>query len=146
MVYVRDHQSMVGTSVNGHAISSAARRPNPGFLLSDGDIITVGPYWEFRVRLFGLQSAPLQGIQDTEAKLFRDRYIITDRVLGIGSQGTVYLAFDVQRRKQVVCKILDLDLFQNHKQGLGAAQQLLQRHLRETDILAKVRHVSSLNL
>ncbi|KAH8198697.1 hypothetical protein TruAng_007156 [Truncatella angustata] len=130
MVYVRDLQSLNGIFVNGRSISSKSRQPSPGHLLSDGDIIKIEPYWEFEISLFNPKSSPLKDIQYEEAKLFRNRYIITDQILGHGNQGTIHLAVDVNCGKQLACKIMDLD-------PAGAREE--QNHLREVDVLAKTR-------
>lgn len=52
MVYIRDCQSLEGTFVNGCCIGSKAQGHTPGYLLSQGDVITIAPYWEFRVKLW----------------------------------------------------------------------------------------------
>lgn len=88
------------------------------------------------------------------AQYFQDRYAISDRVLGGGFYGVVYLAHEVNTQKQVACKIIDLK---------AAAQQLSrpqttsarmwddevvqlenaarQKVLREIRILAQLSHV-----
>lgn len=139
MVYARDLGSLSGTSVNGRVIGSKSRGPRPGFLLSNGDVIQVAPYWEFEIQLYGLPGGSLRSIQNQEAALFFDRYKITDRLIGHGTEGRAYLAIDVKRNRQLICKITNLDKYK--KNGAHAARELLNRHLREIDILAKVRHV-----
>lgn len=52
MVYIRDCQSLEGTFVNGCCIGSKAQGHTPGYLLSQGDVITIAPYWQFRVNLW----------------------------------------------------------------------------------------------
>ena len=51
LVYVRDWRSVHGTVVNDTLIGSRAQGNTPGFLLSDGDIIRIKPYWSFTIRL-----------------------------------------------------------------------------------------------
>ena len=48
-VYVRDRKSCNGTYVNNKLIGVAPNLSS-GFLLQDGDIITIRPYWNFTFR------------------------------------------------------------------------------------------------
>ena len=53
---------------------------------------------------------------------FRDRYEIEDRMLGKGQYGTVFLSKEVSTKKQLACKVIDLDLaIQNLTSQSGTA-------------------------
>jgi pSer/pThr/pTyr-binding forkhead associated (FHA) protein len=75
LVYVRDLQSTSGTRVNGRLIGSKDSGITPGYLLGQGDTITVHPYWEFEVCLFQkkssrlVSSSSLTAVQRQEAKV-----------------------------------------------------------------------------
>ncbi|OTB06844.1 hypothetical protein M426DRAFT_99521 [Hypoxylon sp. CI-4A] len=138
LIYVRDCQSTEGTYIDETCIGSKAAGPSPGFYLSRDVVITIKPYWKFRVSLLGrpeLQS-PLTAIQFKESNLFKDRYIITNRVLGRGAYASVHLAINVKTGKQVACKIHSFDRLC----GFEHPKELVRRTLNETDILGKLRH------
>ncbi|ORY69579.1 kinase-like domain-containing protein [Pseudomassariella vexata] len=144
MIYIRDRQSLSGTSVNGCIIGCKASGPSPGHLLSHGDVVRINPYWEFEIRLPQCPrwSCPLRGIQSHEARTFCDRYLITDRVLGIGNHCTIHLAIDVKSGRQLACKISDLD----RARKSTAAIDIIRAIGWEADILGKVRHPNLLTL
>jgi serine/threonine protein kinase len=87
---------------------------------------------------------------------FQDRYTVTDRKLGSGKYGNVYLGKEVATKKQVACKIINLELamqqlsdFQSFsttgkrwEAGLYCAQEEKRRVMREIKILVKLSHVS----
>lgn len=56
MVYVRDRQSLQGTYVNGRCIGSKVEGRTPGYLLNSKDVISIAPYWEFRIKLLEIPS------------------------------------------------------------------------------------------
>lgn len=64
--------------------------------------------------------------------------MIANRQLGKGSVGSVYLAFDVRGNRQIACKIHNLDELRETK----SRRQTIRRIIDESDILAKIRHVS----
>ncbi|KXJ97462.1 kinase-like domain-containing protein [Microdochium bolleyi] len=143
MVYVRDCQSLEGTFVNGCCIGSKAQGHTPGYLLSHGDVITIAPYWEFHVELWSSPSRlhTFSELQIQEMHRFRDRYVITDRRLGKGSVGSVYLAFDVRGNRQVACKIHNLDELRESRYQ----KHMIRRVIDESDILGKIRHPNILH-
>lgn len=49
LVYVRDRKSFNGTFVNGILIGKG-RDISSGYLLEDGDIVEILPYWKFMFR------------------------------------------------------------------------------------------------
>ncbi|KAH7143939.1 kinase-like domain-containing protein [Dactylonectria macrodidyma] len=134
-VYVRDRKSSNGTYVNGELIGMGPDI-SPGYLLQDGDVIEIRPYWTFVV----VQERPpplhdLDSLQIEECKLFADRFILTNRCLGQGAEAAVHLALDSVTRKQLVCKLVNLDKL--HKKN---APEELRRKFQEADILRQLRH------
>ncbi|RYP50510.1 hypothetical protein DL768_004015 [Monosporascus sp. mg162] len=75
-------------------------------------------------------SAPIGAFKE-EAKAFSDRYLITERTLGFGAYGSIYLALEKATSRQLVCKVHDLD---------GKTPDDLRRILHETDLLGKLGH------
>ena len=88
---------------------------------------------------------------------FSNRYSVSDRILGAGRYGNVYLATELATMKQIACKIVDLDLAMRNlsdsyrdsslavlrwKSGLESAKEERKRVLREIRILSKLSHVS----
>lgn len=71
-------------------------------------------------------------------KLFADKYLLTNRCLGEGAEAAVYLAIDVITKKQLVCKLVNLD-----KQHSRSAGDVRRRTFQETDILRQLQHVSA---
>lgn len=79
-----------------------------------------------------------------------DQYNVTDRVLGSGQYGTVYLAQELMTSRQVACKIINLkDVEGDAMNASGswaercrAAKTARDKSLREVTILGKLSHVS----
>jgi serine/threonine protein kinase len=88
-------------------------------------------------------------------QLFKDRFEISDRVLGQGAYGAVYLAQESSTSRQMACKIIDLDVAADRltERSLSSAKgedwnRRLRRvaHgrelvMREIKILSKLSHV-----
>ncbi|KAF4999021.1 hypothetical protein FDECE_11637 [Fusarium decemcellulare] len=70
-----------------------------------------------------------------DGDLFANKYRVTDRCLGQGAEAVVCLANDVLRKKQLVCKIVNLDKIQGKN-----AQEEIRRKFQEADILRQLRH------
>ena len=87
------------------------------------------------------------------AQHFKDRYVISNRVLGGGFYGTVYLAQEVENAKQVACKIIDIKAAarqlsrpKSSSEGMWDDEVCMesvarQKVFREIRILAKLSHV-----
>jgi serine/threonine protein kinase len=89
---------------------------------------------------------------------FDDQYTVSDRVLGKGQYGAVFLADEVATFKQVACKIVDLQLaakeitenVQLEGNGSNWAESILRIRegknlvMREINILSQLSHVSPL--
>lgn len=71
MIYVRDCQSLSGTTVNGLSIGSKLLGTSRGYLLSHGDVVAIAPYWQFEVQLnwHSGWTSPLRDIQKLEAQV-----------------------------------------------------------------------------
>ncbi|KAM4068107.1 kinase [Hirsutella rhossiliensis] len=135
-VYVRDRKSSNGTFVNNIRIGTESE-VSPGYLLEDGDAIEIHPHWTFTFcdnRSPTLH--PLTPIQEAEIiKLFEDKYQIGPRCLGQGADGVVYLATEIETKKQLVCKVVDLKKIR----GRNAPEEL-RRKLQEADVLRQLQH------
>ncbi|KAI1484002.1 kinase-like protein [Daldinia eschscholtzii] len=138
LVYVRDCKSLEGTYVGKKCIGSKEDDAPRGFYISKDVVITVKPYWRFRVSLLYHTELknPLNSIQLKESNLFRHRYLITDRTLGRGTFANVHLALEVRTGKQLACKIHDLDRIRQ----LAPSRDLIRRIIDETDLLGKLKH------
>ncbi|KAM0743789.1 hypothetical protein ACQRIT_002048 [Beauveria bassiana] len=134
-VYVRDRKSCNGTFVNGLCIGDS-HRMSPGYLLTDGDIIEIRPYWQFLFKQETLApEESLNKLQMQESQLFKEKYTIKPRVLGAGSQGSVHLAVNTATKTQLVCKIINLK-----QAGIRGQQPSPQKLLQESDILRQLKH------
>ncbi|KID89255.1 Protein kinase-like domain protein [Metarhizium guizhouense ARSEF 977] len=135
LVYVRDRKSFNGTFVNGILIGKG-RDISSGYLLEDGDIVEILPYWKFMFRQDnGPPRVKMNKIQVAESRFFSDKYLISERCIGQGTDANVYLAQDVISKRQIVCKVVNLDELQNRFDRHGST-----RKLQEADILRQLRH------
>jgi serine/threonine protein kinase len=92
---------------------------------------------------------------------YRDRYAVSDRVLGSGQYGKVYLAHEVSTWRQLACKIVELNEAARQLAGLHNTstrddslthdplrwieeRRERQKAMREIEILSKLSHVSIL--
>ncbi|CAJ2506209.1 Uu.00g003390.m01.CDS01 [Anthostomella pinea] len=149
LVYVRDCRSLTGTYVNGRCIGSQELGNASAHLLSRGEVICLIPYWQFHIELLGIPElrSPLTSLQRDEtqanhwAKLFSDRYFITNRSLGSGSFGSVRLALKVQPGQQVVCKIHNLEQMRTRPGWRDSVRRVMD----ETDLLGKLHHPNLLD-
>ncbi|CVL01096.1 related to calmodulin-binding protein kinase [Fusarium mangiferae] len=109
-VYVRDRKSSNGTFVNGQLIGCVLQDQPP-------------PRHE------------LTSLQMEECKLFASKYHVSSHCLGQGAEAVVCLASDVQTKKQLVCKLINLDKIQGKN-----SQEDIRRKFQEADILRQLRH------
>ncbi|KAI1335124.1 kinase-like protein [Xylariaceae sp. FL0016] len=139
LIYVRDSSSLEGTFVNDRSIGSRIKCVEHAYLLSEGDTISIRPYWEFHITsLYQTTSSSLSGLQLRETSIFRQQYSVTDRVLGEGSYGSVRLAFEKETGRQLACKIHDLNVI---RRSYPSDWQYLHLRIKgETDLLAKLEH------
>ncbi|RDA83709.1 hypothetical protein CP532_0216 [Ophiocordyceps camponoti-leonardi (nom. inval.)] len=134
-VYVRDRNTRNGTFVNGVRIGIGSG-VSPSHLLQDGDVVEIHPNWSMTFHdKKDFKSNSLTETQDKECKLFQQKYTISQRCLGQGAEGAVYLASEVETGRQVVCKVVDLSRFK----GKDAAESI-RRKLQEADVLRQLHH------
>ncbi|EXJ79912.1 CAMK/CAMK1 protein kinase [Capronia epimyces CBS 606.96] len=105
LVYAED-LSQNGTYLNGDFIGKG----NGGFLLSDGDVIRLSrrTSLSFHVVNKSKSRATFDFIQEKEMACFRQDYVVTDRLLGAGAFGKVFMSIEQTARTQVACKVVDL--------------------------------------
>ncbi|KAK2820068.1 hypothetical protein FQN49_007750, partial [Arthroderma sp. PD_2] len=153
LVYVQD-LSLNGAFWNGVRIGKGSG----GFLLSDGDIVKISSDVILEYRGERVLETPFDEAQIREMKQFGNQYVITNRTLGCGAYGRVYMSIDKQRKRQLACKVVNLaDLKGRLRQGeiaklpptggtdkrrrlTSRVQKKLRMYDREVEILQKLRH------
>ncbi|ETI23516.1 hypothetical protein G647_05318 [Cladophialophora carrionii CBS 160.54] len=105
LVYAED-LSLNGTYWNGSFIGKG----NGGFLLSDGDTLRLSrrTYLIFTAMPSCRTPETFDYIQETEMAKFGKDYTLSDRLLGSGAFGKVFMAIEQSTRHQVACKVVDL--------------------------------------
>ncbi|KIV91597.1 hypothetical protein PV10_06116 [Exophiala mesophila] len=105
LVYAED-LSHNGTFWNGSLIGKG----NGGFLLSNGDVLRLSQrtFLCFTSLSDTSTSSPFNLTQENEMAQFRHDYVVTDRLLGAGAFGKVFMAIEQHTRKQIACKLIDL--------------------------------------
>ncbi|KAF4628498.1 hypothetical protein G7Y89_g9659 [Cudoniella acicularis] len=156
LVYCEDLESSNGTYINGVLIGIIGRE-RIGHLLSDGDVIEIRPFWRF---LFHQPSYDTVSRSTTELNDLQERYTVSDRILGKGHFGAVYLAKETSTLKQMACKIVNLDVaskkhtqrksypeeIQSWDVQLRRAAEGRQMATREIKILSRLDHPHIINL
>ncbi|KAI1819590.1 kinase-like domain-containing protein [Xylaria intraflava] len=137
LVYVRDCNSLAGTYVDSKSSQSVKLSTPSGHVLSQGEIIRLEPYWEFHVYLLDAPPMNLTNpLAPSETDLFRDRFIISERILGNGGLARVHLAVNLNTGRQVACKIHRLDHFRQFQRPSSTIRRILD----ETNILSRLNH------
>ncbi|KEF60574.1 CAMK protein kinase [Exophiala aquamarina CBS 119918] len=105
LVYAED-LSRNGTYWNGSLIGQG----NGEYLLSDGDVLKLSrnTYLVFTGTSGSHDKSAFDLTQECEMARFRNDYIITDRLLGAGAFGKVFMAIEQRTRVQVACKMVDI--------------------------------------
>ncbi|KAF7544281.1 hypothetical protein G7Z17_g10078 [Cylindrodendrum hubeiense] len=129
-VYVRDRKSSNGTYVNGELIGIGPEI-SPGYLLQDGDIIEIRPYWTFAV--IQERQPPrhdLDTLQLEESKLFEGKYTFTELASGGDLMSFIYRQDMV---KEFDCRIIIRQVVR----GLGYLHDkgIVHRDLKPENIL-----------
>ena len=137
------------------------------FLLSDGDKILLcdGTFIIFfsHPSIKDSQIVELNEIQELEKdvscilsvtifsvdnpKAFNNLYMVTDRKLGAGGTGEVFMAVDIWSRRQVVCKVVNLgkpiagQVGGQQQPGTAAGTSWQKKLWREVELLKHISHV-----
>ncbi|RDL35008.1 uncharacterized protein BP5553_06939 [Venustampulla echinocandica] len=160
LVYCEDLESSNGTYVNGVRIGTIGGECR-GYLLSDGDIIHIRPNWKLSFSQLNETVISRERTELNDLQHFHDRFDVTDRLLGTGQFGSVYLAKEVATSRQMACKIVKLDLAGGQKPaktkpysntGDEWQTQALRAKdgreivMREVKILSRLKHPHIINL
>ncbi|KAF7955309.1 uncharacterized protein EAE97_000568 [Botrytis byssoidea] len=147
-IYCEDLESRNGTYVNNVLIGIVGNE-RIGRLLVDGDLIEIRPDWKFQFHQPRSRTTSHMPLPDIEIKYFKDRYTISNHVLGSGIAGEVFLANNVGNSKQVACKVIKISpsrrAYSISHDSTGLSQQYdtdlaRKSHLREVEILSKLNH------
>ncbi|POS85115.1 hypothetical protein EPUL_002782 [Erysiphe pulchra] len=157
LIYCEDLESTNGTYVNDNCIGRIGHE-RIGYLLSNGDQIELRPRWHFRFYQPSHQSMVLDKKKLEELQVCEDRFSVSDRVLGKGHYGAVFLAKEKSTSRQLACKIVELDKAADEITKTIQPDPISQRWmnnfhrdgknlvLREIDILSKLSHPHIINL
>ncbi|KAG4440423.1 hypothetical protein IFR05_004067 [Cadophora sp. M221] len=150
LIYCEDLESTNGTYVNGVCIGMIGRE-RVGHLLCNGDIIEVRPHWRFQ--LHQPSQYPTSEVlgHPEDMEYFQDLYTVSNRKLGSGQYGAVFLATEVATSKQTACKIVNFgdavdrgSQISESPQNGTTHQELPQKEKaklkREILILSKLNH------
>ncbi|KAK2768153.1 hypothetical protein FQN54_000005 [Arachnomyces sp. PD_36] len=157
LIYAQD-LSWNGTFWNGRRMWNH----NGGVLLSDGDILRVAPGVELEFRCAKEEnSKPFDPVQLREMKVcvpsrfemvwivwltsllqrIDEEYIMTERKLGAGGYGQVYMAIERKTSQQVACKIIDIRVIR--KKRVSSKSQDTPTRLSDTDQQAEIKKWSA---
>ncbi|KAF2457250.1 kinase-like domain-containing protein [Lineolata rhizophorae] len=157
LVYVED------LSLNGTQLTATAGVDNPNIeygmhmkrsdahLLNENDRIRVS---ESLVLVFRnvpnlrVQLQPLDTIRKAESQAFSDRFTLSTRRLGVGGHGSVLLAFDREHRRQLACKVIEVNDASVQDEGestaftkkVGRRLEHIKNCFREVEILRDIDH------
>ncbi|KAJ8064571.1 hypothetical protein OCU04_006900 [Sclerotinia nivalis] len=153
-IYCEDLESMNGTYVNDVLIGILGNE-RIGHLLTDGDLIEIRPDWKFRFNQPRSRITSHMSLPDAELQYFRDRFTISNHVLGSGIAGEVFLANRVGTPKQVACKVVKLSSSGHALPGSQSqtesnqqydADLMRKTYLREVCILSKLNHPNIISI
>lgn len=112
--------------------------PNDSFLPSSGDFVTLSEGQCFINLPVEFTRLPFDVIPNQSCEKTQYQYRITDRQLGEGTFGRVFLAFNVTKRRQVACKVVSRDYTEEQKECAFSDDDLI----REYNLLSKLgKHV-----
>ncbi|PGH07417.1 CAMK protein kinase [Polytolypa hystricis UAMH7299] len=135
LIYAQDLSSN-GTFWNGALIGKG----NGGFLLSDGDTLSISEDTSLTLKCQHEKDDPPFGqIQLDEIAKFHQDYSITNRLLGAGAYGKVHMAVDHSRGKQLACKIVDIGGLKKRLGDLRSCVRKTRRPAAEVDMHAETQ-------
>ncbi|RMZ83567.1 hypothetical protein DV738_g890, partial [Chaetothyriales sp. CBS 135597] len=150
LVYAED-LSQNGTFWNGSFIGKG----NGGFLLSQDDTLKLAKnvFLVFETHRSPDTSNCFDLVQEKEMRTFSESYIVTDRLLGSGAFGRVFMAVEQKTRSQLACKVVDLRKFKqqrpsrrSEKQDNTKLEEKLRIYYREVEILSSISHPNIISL
>jgi hypothetical protein len=156
LVYCEDLESTNGTYVNDSCIGMLGIE-RVGHLLNDGDVVEIKPSWRFKFHQPQYTFNPRSLIVNRDLNHFDDRYTVSNRVLGKGQYGAVYLAQEIlpTTTKQLACKIVNIreavyslqedsnpDASNMGQKRAARSKPDVDNVMREIRILSKLSHVS----
>lgn len=168
MIYVQD-LSLNGTELKRACTESSTFKPNTtirltkesgSVLLGDGDELYLTPAIIVRYVSVGYHSKGLlDPLQRNEANMFKHQYHVTQRKIGEGGFGHVYVALEPSTARQFACKVISLSQRSGRNRGhdsaistatekpsnaSGVAQDLVSRKLssleREYETIRDLSH------
>ncbi|KAG9245311.1 kinase-like domain-containing protein [Calycina marina] len=156
LIYCEDLESSNGTYINGRLIGKISQE-RIGVLLSDGDVIEIRPFWKFKFHQSKHQINPTAKGNFSDLVFFCDQYEISNRMLGKGQYGNVFLATEVATKKQLACKIINIELAMSSLSSQSSAATMprsrweeaqfqKKRVLLEIRILSKLSHPNIIDL
>ncbi|KAF2434898.1 kinase-like protein [Tothia fuscella] len=95
-----------------HRIGRKAGR----ILLKNGDRLRIGPSISLHFAYasqHATRAIGLTTVQKRETQLFKDRYTITDQIIGSGGHGSVFVAVHKKSNRHVACKVVDVVPFED---------------------------------
>ncbi|CAG8984035.1 hypothetical protein HYALB_00002976 [Hymenoscyphus albidus] len=154
LFYCEDLNSSNGTYVNGNNIAIQCRE-SMGWLIKDGDIINIRPYWQFTFSQYNATRTEDTVVLEKEKEdmeWFQKQFVVSERVLGKGCYAPVYLAEDIQERKQLACKIVRSFKTDPETPDEGShlesqiSEKEREKAMREIKILANLSHPHIINI
>ncbi|PSR94589.1 kinase-like domain-containing protein [Coniella lustricola] len=107
IVVVRDCESVNGTYVSKKWLGYDMKVVDT-VILDDGDIISVNDCWSISVTLLAVKRDNMTILQQRDVKHFAEKYVITNKILGMGVSTCVRLAYDISSHEQLACKMYNI--------------------------------------
>ncbi|KUJ19885.1 Pkinase-domain-containing protein, partial [Mollisia scopiformis] len=164
LIYCEDLESTNGTYVDDVCIGKIGGQ-RVGHLLTNGEIIEIKHStdnqlsWRFRFQQPDNTTVSQELADNQDLHHFDHRYSVSNRILGKGQYGAVYMATEVETSRQLACKIVDiqqaLDGLEEHSSlavgkawhdRVERAGEGLSKVMREIKILSKLSHPNIIDL
>lgn len=141
MVYVRVLSSnaiqLIRPGTQREDNGDTVQRADPDVLLNHGDILQLTPKFSLlfsAVQPCAAGSSGLDDIKAAETKRFRNRFLVSDRKLGSGGQGSVFVAVKQSVGRRVACKIVTLPYTQLAESARLQQNMHLTKQEREAEL------------